>query len=316
MRNSHFRRLARLWLMTLVIVSLAQGSVSPQRTFDTPDLAVQSLIQAFRADDMAELKQILGPEARELLSSGDEVADAQAHQKFVNTYDEKHQLVVEKDGSTSLVIGNNDWPMPIPIVKDEKTSKWSFDTAAGKDEIINRRVGRNELDAVQVCLAIVDAQREYVIRDPDGDAVPEYTDKFLSDPGKKNGLYWKTEDGQEPSPLGELVASASEQGYATTRTEGGQPRPYHGYHYRMLKAQGSHANGGAFNYIVGGNMVGGFAVVSSPAEYGSSGIMTFIVNYEGVVYQRDLGEDTERIARSMTEFDPGPEWKKVEPVKP
>ena len=200
---------------------------------------------------------------------------------------EKNRLEAESAEKVVLYLGNEDWPFPIPIVK--KNALWHFDAKEGRDEILARRIGKNELSAIQVCLAYVDAQREYAIEDRDGDGLAEYAQKFWSDPGKKNGLYWKTSDGEKPSPLGPLAAEANKQGY--TRKEG-KPVPYHGYYYRILKAQGKNAPGGAYDYMVKGKMIGGFALVAYPAKYASSGIMTFIVNHDGVVYQKDLGTKT------------------------
>ncbi len=294
----------------------AQGcaSFAPPESFSSPQDGVNAIVEAARTHSSDRLKQILGGSSEDIVSSGDPVADRKTLDDFIKRYDEKHQLTTESDGSVTLVAGNNDWPMPIPLVKDEKTGTWHFDVARGKDEIINRRVGRNEIDVVQVCLAVTDAQREYATRDPENIGVPVYAKKFRSDPGKKNGLYWNAAEGEPPSPLGPLAATASEQGYS--RAEGGEPQPFHGYYFRMLKEQGQHANGGARSYVVGGKMVGGFGVVAYPADYGNSGVMTFIVNHEGVVYQRDLGKGTERIAKSMTEFDPGPGWEKSDTTPP
>ena len=208
-----------------------------------------------------------------------------------------------------LVIGEKDWPFPIPLVK--KADQWIFDTKAGKEEILNRRIGENELSTVQTLLAVVDAQREYAMNDRDNDGLLEYAEKFRSDPGKKNGLYWETKEGEQPSPLGELVADARAEGYTRAGTKQ-SPIPFHGYYFRMLKKQGKHAAGGAFDYVVKNNMIGGFAVVAYPAVYGSSGVMTFVVNYEGVVYEKDLGKNTVKTAKAMTSFDPDKTWKKVE----
>ncbi|HVT89170.1 MAG TPA: DUF2950 domain-containing protein [Tepidisphaeraceae bacterium] len=300
------------FILLLGIFLFAQGCASsaPPQSFSTPDEGVNAIVAAGRAHSSDQLIQILGRDAGQIVSSGDPVADRNALDGFLQRYDQKHQLTTESDGSVTLVVGDNEWPMPIPLVKDDATGKWHFDAARGRDEIINRRIGRNELDVIQVCLAIADAQSEYAVRDPENVGVPVYAQKFLSDPGRKNGLYWSTSDDQQPSPLGALAATASEQGYH--RSETGRPQPFHGYYYRMLMAQGSHASGGARSYIINGKMVGGFGVVAYPAEYGNSGIMTFIVNYEGVVYQQDLGKDTAAIAKSMAEFDPGPDWNKVE----
>lgn len=297
-------------IVSITLLAFITGCAQ-QTTFPTPDAAAQSLVVAARANDRAALKRIFGSESDKLLSSGDEVADRNAAERFVELFDQKHLLVTTENASDSmtLVVGDNAWPFPVPVVKNHK-NLWMFDTEVGIDEIINRRIGRNELDAIQVCLATVDAQREYAIADPDGDGIPEYAQKFLSDAGKKNGLYWKTGPDQPPSPLGELVADAAEQGYSASAS--GQRRPYHGYLYKILSEQGPHAPGGAYNYMVNGHMIGGFAVVAEPAEYGNSGIVTFIVNQSGVVYQKDLGDDTAKVAASITRFDPGPGWTKVQ----
>ena len=199
--------------------------------------------------------------------------------------------------------------MPIPLIKDETGKAWVFDMETGKDEIINRRIGRNELTVIEVCKAICDAQREYAERDLGG-SVAEYARKFISDSGTTNGLYWPTAEGEQPSPLGEFVAQAQGQGYTATPTT--QPRPYHGYFYRILTAQGTDAPGGALNYMINGKLIGGFAVVAWPAEYGNSGVMTFITNYSGDVFQKDLGEQTDELARGMTEYNPDSSWKKAE----
>jgi hypothetical protein len=249
----------------------------------------------------------MGPEGEQIVSSGDEVNDRQRRQKFLELYDQHHELVSEDPDRRTLVVGDSDWPFPIPIVK--QGNKWVFDAAAGREEILNRRIGENELSAVQVCKAIADAEHEYAVRDPDRDGIQEYARKFASDPGKRNGLYWKTSAGEEPSPLGELAAEASAEGY-TRKTEG--PTPYHGYFYRILESQGPGAPNGAIDYVVNGKMILGFAVVAWPAEYGSAGITSFIMGPDGVVYQRDLGDDTENIAKSMKSFDPGKGWVKVE----
>jgi hypothetical protein len=304
-----------LWtVLLLAAVGIAPGCASAPEQFNSADDAANALITAVRNDDQPGILKVLGSDAKEILSSGDAVADQNARESFLQAWDEKHSLVTESDGYVSIVMGNKDWPMPIPIAQDEKTGKWFFDTEAGKDEIINRRIGRNELDAMQTIMAIMDAQREYAMSDPDGDGVPEYAEKFLSDPGKKNGLYWPTAEGEPPSPLGELVADAAEEGYK--RSESGTPTPYHGYYYRILKSQGSHAEGGAYDYVVNGQMVGGFAVIASPADYGNSGLKSFMISHSGQLYERDLGDDTEKLAKAMTSFDPGEGWVKVQPPAP
>jgi hypothetical protein len=297
----------------LALVLLAAQGCATQATFDSADKAVDSLVAAARAGDVGQLKKVLGPESDEIISSGDPVADKTLLENFLKAYDEKHQTVPGADGSMTLVVGKSDWPMPIPIVQE--AGKWRFDTAAGKEEILNRRIGRNELDAIQSCLAILDAQREYVSADRDANGLCEYAARFISEPGKKNGLYWPTQEGEPPSPLGPLAAEAAEEGYKGGPPAAGPPRAYHGYRFRILTSQGASAPGGALDYMVGGKLIGGFAVVAWPADYGNSGIMTFIMNHDGIVYQRDLGEDTANVAVSMKSYDPGPEWKKAEQEK-
>jgi hypothetical protein len=301
-------------VLAMLLCLAAQGCAAGdhQAAYASPDDAARAFVTALRTNDKPSLKRVLGPEADDIIDSGDAVSDQSARQRFLSAYDEKNQLVRSDAGGMLLVVGANDWPLPIPIVLDSDTGKWSFDSEAGREEMLNRRIGRNELDVIQVCQAIVDAQEEYVQRDPDGDDVPEYARKFLSDPGTRDGLYWPTKEGEPLSPLGPLVAEAVDEGYGTASNPTGEPRPYHGYCYRMLTAQGPAADGGAIDYIVNGRMIGGFAVVAYPADYGNSGIMTFMVNHRGIVYQRDLGENTTKIARSMTTFDPSPEWKQVD----
>jgi hypothetical protein len=309
--SSRFSSFGYLFLVPLIpLIALAQGCAT-QRQFDSPDQAVQSLIQGLRANDSDQLKQDLGGAADDILSSGDDVADADGRATFLKAYDEKHNLVGGADGGMTLVVGKSEWPLPIPVVKDPEKGKWYFDTAAGKDEILSRRVGRNELTTIQVCLAVVDAQREYALRDPAGAGFAMYAQKFVSDAGKKNGLYYETGEGETPSPLGALAATAQSEGYST-EGRANSPQPFHGYLFRMLKARGPNAPGGACDYVIGDKMIGGFGVVTYPAEYGNSGVMTFIVSEAGIVYQKDLGEETEKVAKEMKTFDPGTGWVKVE----
>jgi hypothetical protein len=304
MNDSVVLNARRISLIALVTCILACSSATVrQTTFPSPEDAVQAMVAALRTHDSAKLSQLLGPEGDELVESADAVADQQAIDRFLKAYDERHYIAPQTGGIMVLEIGKDQWPFPIPLVQDD--GAWVFDTEAGKDEILNRRIGRNETAVYDVCLAIVDAQREYALRNPEGKDISVYAQKFLSDPGKKNGLYWETADAEEESPLGPLVADATEEGYTISAST-----PYHGYRYKMLKSQGEHADGGAYDYMVGDFMMGGFAVVAYPAEYANSGVMTFIVNQEGVVYQRDLGPDTEQLVKSMTVFDPGPGWEK------
>jgi hypothetical protein len=302
----------RIVITAVVVMTFAFGGCVPaslkQKGFATGQEGVNAFAKALREGNKEELLAILGSDANELVSSGDEVSDRQRREIFVKSFDEQHKLNVEGDKQI-LIVGKNDWPFPIPLVKKE--GQWVFDTAAGKEEILNRRIGRNELDTIQVMLAIVDAEREYAMKVHDGNGLLEYAQKFKSDPGKKNGLYWETKEGEEPSPLGFFAAKAKGEGYFGEKSSEG-PQPYHGYFYRILTAQGANASGGAFDYIINGKMIGGFAVVAHPAEYGNSGVMTFIVNHDGVVYQKNLGEDTEKETQAMKLFDPDKTWAKAQ----
>lgn len=282
------------------------GADARQRAFATPEVATTALVEAIKAGDRKAVLEILGPEGTTLVSSGDAVADKKVGERFVAEYDLAHRLE-GGGGKVVLYLGPDDFRFPIPIVPDGIT--WRFDTRAGKEEILNRRIGRNELNAIQVCLAYVDAQREYYSGDRNADGLREYAQRFASAPGKRDGLYWETKPGETPSPLGPLVAAARAEGYEARR--GGSPASYHGYYYRILTVQGPDAPGGAYSYLAHGRMIGGFALVAFPAQYGVSGVMTFIVNHDGVVYERDLGPNTAAVARAMKQFNPDPSWKKV-----
>ena len=305
-----FLRAPALLLAGLVILGAgpfrpAAGAAAP-RSFASPEQAVTTLVDAIKAGNQKALLDMLGPEGRSLVYSGDPVADRNTMQRFVAEYDRAHRLEAG-GGKIILYVGQDDYPLPIPVVPDGTV--WRFDTRAGKEEILNRRIGKNELEAIQVCLAYVDAQREYYAEDRNADGLREYATRFASTPGKHDGLYWGTTPGERPSPLGPLVASARAEGYR--RGQGGAPVPYHGYYYRILTAQGPEAPGGAYDYTTRGHMIGGFALVAFPARYGVSGVMTFIVNHEGIVYQKDLGANTAAIARGLRLFNPGAGWKKV-----
>lgn len=303
---------ARVWLPLcltplLLLVGCAGDPGVPPQAFDSPDQAVRHLAVAVRDQDKPKLLAILGHEGKEIIESGDGVSDRQRRQKFLALYDERHAIVDDGENRKTLVVGKTEWPFPVPLVRDEQG--WYFDTAAGMDEILSRRIGENELSAIQVCKALGDAQHEYALRDPDGNGVHEYASKILSDAGKRNGLYWPTAQGEEPSPLGELVAAATAEGYR--RSDKG-PAPYHGYYYRILTSQGAGAPGGALNYVADGKMILGFAVLAYPADYGNSGIMTFMMDSNGVVYQKNLGDDTPTLAPAITTFNPGDGWKQAE----
>lgn len=269
-----------------------------QKRFASPEEAAQAFVAAAKAHDKPALLALLGSEAEGIVDSGDPVADHEAAERFVAAYEVKHSLAKAGDVAV-LEVGADRWPLPIPLLKDE--SGWRFDGGAAEIEIVARRIGRNELSAIQACLAFVDAQREYYARNPDKSALLHYARRFWSNPGKRDGLYYTTEENEEPSPLGPLFDAANAQGYALGK--GGPPAPYHGYQYRILEGQGAKAPGGAYGYLVGDKLVGGYALIAYPASYGVSGIMTFLVNHDGVVYQTDLGEETETEAKAMTVFD-------------
>jgi hypothetical protein len=302
----------REWLVVLAVVlalmlyaTSAAAAESTQKTFATPDDAVAALVAAVKADNIKELREVLG-HAGGTLSSGDKVADRAAANAFVREYDAKHAVSVDGN-KASLVIGKDDFPFAFPLVKAGE--RWRFDTAAGIDELNARRIGANELNTINVLQAIVDAQRDYASADRDGDGVFTYARKIISTPGKRDGLYWKTKPGEPPSPLGELIAQASGEGYGKDNSKA--PKPYHGYYFHGLKGQAKMGDSPALDYVVRGRAIGGFGVVAYPAKYGSSGIMTFIVNQDGTIYESDLGPSTASRAGAMTKFDPGKGWSAV-----
>jgi hypothetical protein len=284
-------------------------ATAAQSTFASPEAAAKALADAVRAQDVNALLAVVGPSSKSWLFSGDAVADREGWGKFLAGFDKKSAIAKDGDSRATLVVGDDDWPFPAPLVK--KGDKWTFDAEAGREEIINRRVGRNELDTIQTLLAIVDAQRLYASRDPDGNGVADYAASFMSAPGKKDGLFWETKAGEPQSPLGPLIGAASAQGYAK-QAQGAKPNPYRGYYYRMITRQGKGAPGGAYDYRVKGRMFGGFAVVAYPATYGVSGVKTFIVNHDGVVYEKDLGAATPTAAAAMTVYNLDKTWQKSE----
>ncbi len=271
--------------------------------FASADEAAEALVAGFQSADEKAVLEVLGSEAEPLVDSGDPVADANVRSSFLKLYAQKHEVRASSGTSAILQVGSDSWPFPIPIVRD--ADGWFFDTAAGEEEILARRIGRNERSAIQSCLAYADAQSEYYVRGVVGEPL-RYAQKFASTPGERDGLYFPTEDDQVPSPLGELFAAARAEGYAG---EGGG-EPFHGYYFRILTAQGADAPGGAYDYVARGAMIGGFAMVAHPAEYGVSGVMTFLVNHDGVVFEKDLGLDTGEIAVAMPEFNPNATWKR------
>lgn len=271
--------------------------------FKTPEEAVTALVAALQKSDMDGLKALLGPGSEELLDSGDAVQDASDRARFLDAYAAKHALVDDGSDRKILVTGEDEWPMPIPLVK--RDGGWHFDGEAGVDEMIYRRVGANELGAIDVSRGFVNAQVEYASEGRDGDPAGIFALKLISDEGMHNGLYWETGEDEPPSPAGPFVAAAAEEGY---RAGGADRTPYHGYYYRMLYAQGANAIGGARDYFKDGLLTEGFALVAWPADYGSSGVQTFIINQDGVVFQKDLGEDTATAVESIQSFDPDSSW--------
>lgn len=296
----------------IVLLTLASGSAAARTaplTFADPEEAVSILLAAVKAGDTIAMLAIFGSDAEPLVDSGDPVADRAAWDKFVASYEEAHVLEKAGDDRMTLETGATRWPFPIPLVRAD--GRWHFDTDAGEQEIIDRRVGRNELNTIQACLAFVDAQHEYFARNPQGGKVPQYAQHVASTPGAHDGLYWETAEGEAPSPLGPLIVAARGEGYAKAGSGAGVP--YHGYLFRTLTKQGKDAAGGAYDYIVRGAMIGGFALLAYPAEYDSSGVMTFIVNHDGVVFEKDLGPATAKTVAAMTAFNPDATWKRVEP---
>jgi hypothetical protein len=296
-----------LFAVALALVApLAQAQKVAQKYFTTPAEAVAAMADAVKTDDAAMLRAILGPGGGKVINSGDAVADAQRRRDFAANFDIANKLRLEGDARAIVLVGKDEWPMPIPLVKS--ADGWRFDTRQGSEEIIKRRIGKNELAAIEVVRAIVDAQREYVAKDQDRNGLLEYAPKFMSSPGTHDGLYWENASNEPQSPLGPLIAAAAREGYARPATL--PLEPYHGYYYRLLTRQGKDAPGGAYDYVVRGKMIGGFAVIAYPARYGASGIMSFMANHDGVVYEKDLGKNTTTLAEKMTAFDPDASWKR------
>jgi hypothetical protein len=302
----------RCWSAGLIAAAMLLQSMpaaSAQQSFQSPEDAVAALVAAAKSGETKDFVKVLGRDAADIVESGDMVADNDTRQRFVAAFDAKHSISMEGSKKAILMLGKDDFPFPIPLYHTK--TGWEFDTAAGRIEVLYRRIGRNELDAIQTCLAFVDAENEYADKDRTGAGPGVYAQRIVSGPGKQDGLYWSSDGDQ--SPLGELAAEASAEGY---KVGGGEPQPYHGYYFRILTRQGPNAPGGELDYVVKGKMIGGFALIAYPAEYGNSGVMTFEVNHAGTVYQKDLGELTEVIAKRVKWFDPDQTWKKVEVTSP
>ena len=294
-------------LMASLLAPLAFAAVpKDQQSFATPEAAVQALVKAAQAKDTKALIKLFGPLGAPLIESGDPVADKNARENFLARYKAGNSLDKSRADKVTLEIGEDKFPFPIPIASSD--GKWYWDSAAGAEELVNRRVGENELRTIQACLAYVDAQQEFYLRNVGKDPLQHYANKLISTAGKKDGLYWPTTGDEPPSPLGEEFAAARAEGYLQANAD--KPQPFHGYVYRLLTRQGSNANGGAYDYLVNGELLGGFGLIATPAEYGSSGVMTFIVNQDGVVYSRDLGPGTAEAAMNIKEFNPDSMWTK------
>jgi hypothetical protein len=304
---------ARILLLAIFIPLSACKKSEPEKpsisTFASPDDASSALLAAARSGDQNAILAIFGPDAKDVIHSADPVADKNAVNEFVAGYDVMHRWRKMPDGGLILLVGADNFPFAIPLKKNAG-GQWYFDTAAGKDEVLNRRIGRNELAIIEVCEAVADAQAEYFSHPHDGEKTKQYAVKFISDPGKQNGLYWQSPDGQPASPLGPMAANAAAEGY-TKKSEG--QTPFHGYYFKMLTGQTANTPGGAKDYMVNGKMTGGFAFVAYPAEYGNSGVMTFIINQDGVLLQKDLGKTTTETATAMSKFDPDSTWTVVVP---
>jgi hypothetical protein len=283
-----------------------------QASYDSPDEAGEALLSAVGSGETSAMVRVLGEEAQPVVESGDPIEDANLRNEFIALYTAAHRWESIAADAAMLVVGADDWPFPFPLVKER--SGWRFDTSHGIEEILDRRIGENELAAIQASLAYVDAQREYYWLNPEGAPLLHYARSFLSTAGRKDGLYWDASDGESPSPLGALFAAARAEGYLIDSQY--QPVPYYGYHFRILTSQGEHAAGGAYDYVVGDRMIGGFGLIAYPAERGSTGVMTFIVNHDGVVFSKDLGPDTAKLAVETTRFDPDDTWTRenVEPA--
>ncbi|MFY9911715.1 MAG: DUF2950 domain-containing protein [Candidatus Sulfotelmatobacter sp.] len=294
-----------IFSMAMASVALpAAAQQTGQETFPSAGKASHALVAALKAEDQATLLKILGPDAKDIVSSGDPVEDKDRRAEFVQKYEQMHRLVTEPDGKTTLYIGAENWPTPIPLV--HKGNAWYFDTPAGKEEILYRRVGRNELAVIQVCGELVDAEKEYYGQPHDGSSAHVYADKFMSDPGKHDGLYWEASVNENESPIGPMLAQASAMGNSTEQ----MPQPFHGYYFRILKGQKS--SSGTKSYMQDGKMTGGFAFLAYPAQYRSSGVMTFIVDQNGIVYEKDLGKRTPEIAKTLTVYSRDKTWRKAD----
>lgn len=307
MTHAIFPDRRRVLMAALCVGALFASPAMAQNSYPTAEAAAAALAEAMKTPGDDALLAVLGKSAKPLVASGDPVADRNLREKFLAEYTAAHSLKETAPGRSELVIGKNEWPLPLPLVQNK--SGWRFNVAAGKEEILNRRIGANELSTIQAIQAMADAQHEYAGQDRDGDGVRSYARRIKSTPGRQDGLYWKPAAGEAPSPLGELAAQAVGKGYKGESTE--TPQPFYGYYYRILEAQGKSAPGGAYSYLAGDRMIGGFAILAYPAKYGVSGVMSFIINQDGAVYQKNLGGKTAEIAVKQKKFDPDSSWSKL-----
>ncbi|MCU0245789.1 MAG: DUF2950 domain-containing protein [Bryobacter sp.] len=299
-------RWAKFPLGTLALAALMAGQAPPpkQKGFASPQEAADALVQAAGANDTAALHEMFGPAGKELISSGDPVQDSNNAAAFAAKAKEKKEVVVDPKNASraTLAVGTTGWPMPVPIVK--RKGKWYFDVEAGKQEVLRRRIGANELDAIQVCKGFVEAQIEYATLAREVTGVAQYAQRIISTPGKRDGLYWRNADGTAGGPISEEIAKAIEEGYSFSARSA-----HHGYYFKVLKGQGPAARMGELDYVIRDIMIGGFALIAVPAEYGVSGIKTFIVNHEGIVYEKDLGPQSIELAKKIERFNPDKSWR-------
>jgi Protein of unknown function (DUF2950) len=304
-------KLSGSFLITLVVVAASMASAATaevrQQRFQSPDVALEALVAADRAHSQPQLLAVLGAQGAPLIRSGDPIADRSGEDRFVAAYDDAHRIDLEGQNKAVVIVGKEEWPLPIPLIRE--TGGWRFDTDAGKEEILNRRIGHNELKVIEVCREYVQAQREYAAMKMGGEG--EYARQFKSNPGRHDGLYWPVKPGDPESPFGPLVAEARAIGYVPRSDSASRAasHPFHGYYFRILTAQGAHAAGGASSYLVDGHMKRGFALIAYPATYGDSGIMTFVVNQTGIVFEKNFGPQTSTVARQITEYDPDSSWR-------
>jgi len=299
---------AAVMLALMLTASPCRAQPGNEKTFPSPGEAVLALYNAVKTNDAQALASILGSNAGPIMHTGDDVADKNMAANFIRGYDQMHRVIIEPDQTVTLYIGAENWPLPISIVKNSNGA-WYFDTEAGAKEILYRRIGTNENDAIDALHGMVDAQHDYASELRDGEKTKHYAQSFMSEEGKQNGLYWKTSDDEAPSPIGPLLVSATSEGYNPQR---GKQTPFHGYYYRILTKQGPAAKGGTRDYMVDGKLTKGFAFVAYPAEYRNSGVMTFLVGQDGIVYEKDLGPETNQLAAAITEYNPDKTWRRSE----